>query len=314
MSQSISVNARSGARSFSHREFGVRSFAVAGSAMAGAWGTRAVDLIRFVREGSSEPAFEAALVPGFTGSSFNPLVFHCLKALKSAGALLDPEHTAVVVASLLGDTWTADSTSQGIIEGRRLSPLLFYQSVPVSILGMAARALGLQGPLVTLSAERDPWTDLIDMAETLLDAEEASTVVLLTAAAHASQRTRAVYRLLGSAEDGALESDAAFALALRRDPYEEADAVVESAAKPSAVPGVVRRGARLSPTSIVVRRKSASSHQAAPLSLPWPLPPETRTLGGLCVAVDLLASKPDPAAFRVPLPLSWKGGAGWRST
>ncbi|WP_051450634.1 beta-ketoacyl synthase chain length factor [Actinospica robiniae] len=95
-------------------------------------------------------AAEPPAVPGFIVSSFNPLV------AAVAGLCLDgrPEEphrrTGLVLASESGDAGTAREVADAVATGRRVAPLLFFQSNPNAVLGHVAARHRLDGPIVCL--------------------------------------------------------------------------------------------------------------------------------------------------------------------
>lgn len=98
---------------------------------------------------------------GFIASSFSPLVAavadRCLSRHFGA-APVDPatgERTAVVIVSVDGDVATGAAVAAAVDGGDRMSPLLFFQSVPNAAAGRVASRWGLAGPVVCLSPPGD---------------------------------------------------------------------------------------------------------------------------------------------------------------
>jgi hypothetical protein len=126
-------------------------------------------------------------VPGFIASEFAPLAAdvaeRCLRAHFGA-----PEHvgergarTAIVLASPSGDHATAAAVASAVDARRRVSGLLFFQSVPNSIAGWIAARWRLCGPVVCTSPAGDPLADAALTAEILIedgDADGALVVVV----------------------------------------------------------------------------------------------------------------------------------------
>lgn len=123
-------------------------------------------------------------IPGFTLSAFNPLVAvvarRCLE--RCTGQI--PARTALILASFSGDVATALELADAVRTGRRVAPLLFFQSNPNAVLGYIASWHGLRGPVVCLGpspAGRDPRARALAEAELLLadDAADAALVLLV---------------------------------------------------------------------------------------------------------------------------------------
>ena len=124
-------------------------------------------------------------IPGFILSSFAPLVAQvaqdCLAARYGAPAHdLSAETTAgIVLVSVGGDVGTADATRQAVDGGGRVSPLLFFQSVPNSIAGWLAARWGLIGPVICLSPGGDALADAHETARLLLEDGVADQVLVV---------------------------------------------------------------------------------------------------------------------------------------
>jgi hypothetical protein len=105
---------------------------------------------------------------GFIVSSFNPLVAQvaerCLSRYYTAAPAGDPDRarrTALVLTSLSWDRGTSTELAAVVAAGRRVQPLLFFQSNPNAVLGYVAARWGLGGPVVCLGlppglTEADP--------------------------------------------------------------------------------------------------------------------------------------------------------------
>jgi hypothetical protein len=219
------------------------------------------------------------------GSSFNPIVYSCLKTLAAGAGIPQPVRTAVVLASGLGDAWTLDAASQCIVQGDRVSATLFYQSVPVSILGYAARELGIQGGLLSVSGLPDPWHEALDLCRCLLQGGEVRAAILLVAATPGSERAQAIYRRLEPRRRDAELSDVAFAISLALpDPADFTS------------PWLVA-----SSGSLVVGRElaQAAGGDAQPVEVSCTLPSEARTIAGVCVAVERLRAGCLPSVWQI---------------
>ncbi|WP_406205719.1 hypothetical protein OH807_31400 [Kitasatospora sp. NBC_01560] len=148
-----------------------------------------------------------APVPGFIVSSFPALVAEvadrCL-GLRYTGAPLPAElgeRTALLLVSTGGDRETARAVADLVDRGERVSPLLFFQSVPNSIAGRITAHWGLTGPVVCTSPAGDPRRDAAEVAELLIAGGEADEVlvVLVEQAGAPGESDRAVALLLGAA-------------------------------------------------------------------------------------------------------------------
>jgi 3-oxoacyl-(acyl-carrier-protein) synthase len=114
-------------------------------------------------------------VPGFVVSAFNPLVAavaeRCLLRRTGAPAPV----TAVILVSAFGDLTSAAHVAAALDAGRRVAPLLFYQSVPNAIAGHVAARWSLTGPVTCVAGV----ADALAIAGLLIsdgDAEEALVV------------------------------------------------------------------------------------------------------------------------------------------
>ncbi|WP_211239404.1 beta-ketoacyl synthase chain length factor [Actinokineospora inagensis] len=143
---------------------------------------------------------EPAPLPGFVSSSFAPLIAQaadeCLRQVHGE-APADPargDRTAVVVVSTRGDVGTATAVAQAVDRGRRMPPILFFQSVANSAAGRVAVTWGLRGPVVCTSPVGDPTADALSLAD-LLIADDAADEVLLVLVDQATDSAHAL--LLG---------------------------------------------------------------------------------------------------------------------
>jgi hypothetical protein len=124
-------------------------------------------------------------VPGFILSSFAPLVAQvgqdCLAERYGAPAHdLSAEVTiGIVLVSVGGDVGTAVATRQAVDGGGRVSPLLFFQSVPNSIAGWLAARWGLIGPVICFSPGRDALGDARETARLLIEDGVADQVLVV---------------------------------------------------------------------------------------------------------------------------------------
>ncbi|WP_405007952.1 hypothetical protein OHV13_31220 [Kitasatospora purpeofusca] len=128
-------------------------------------------------------------LPGFSASSFNPLVAEtaerCLRARH--GTAPAPGRTALLLASASGDLATARAIEEAAADtARRMPPLLFFQSNPNAVLGHIAARWGLTGPVVAICPSQPPPPgrvpqDALDLAELLLADGDADQVLVIAA-------------------------------------------------------------------------------------------------------------------------------------
>ncbi|MGK5693433.1 ketosynthase [Streptomyces sp. URMC 128] len=159
-------------------------------------------------------------VPGFIESRFNPLVRAVVDRCLADAAPARPERfadrTAVLLLTLFGDSTTTDLAGRRLQEGRAHNPLLFYQSVPTSILGFVSREHGLRGALTCLSVDAASMPEAFETAELMLADEEVDQLLIVGVELVATQRAAAVRRHLPPADRTPPEHDAAAALLMRR--------------------------------------------------------------------------------------------------
>ena len=137
-------------------------------------------------------------IAGFIVSSFNPLVAEvadrCLRrrpgsppaaADESSGTDAPPNRTALLLASGGGDRATARAIAEAVAAGRRVPPLLFFQSNPNAVLGHIAARWRLAGPVVSISPLRDGApgvpAEALAEADLLLRDGDADQVLVIAA-------------------------------------------------------------------------------------------------------------------------------------
>ncbi|SFG03803.1 hypothetical protein [Streptomyces mirabilis] len=196
----------------------VRPRAVAGAACLAPWGERAEG----VPGGASE---ELPKVVGFVLSRFSPIVnaavVECLGDPTSEDNLVGQAgpRTAMVLATMYGDTVTGDTATARMVDGKVHSPLLFFQSVTTSILGHLTKKYGITGPLTSLSHLTDPGGQALLLADSLLESDAADQVVIVGVETAANERAASVQQRLTEDQEqvGALPvSDAAAVVLLRK--------------------------------------------------------------------------------------------------
>ncbi|MFC4499350.1 MULTISPECIES: hypothetical protein [Streptomyces] len=134
-------------------------------------------------------------LPGFVESAFSPLAYEvsrrCLTEHPGDGS-----RTAVALAGLMGDTTTADLASSRMVSGKVHNPLLFMQATPNSVLGHTSREFGITGQMFSVSTLDDPVTELLAMADLLLEDPELDRVLVLGVELGGGERVTAVHREL----------------------------------------------------------------------------------------------------------------------
>jgi len=185
----------------------------------GPWGD---DLAAFDEWAATGAGAEARLrePSGFIASRFSPLVYTAVsRCLEAHGAGLDRARTGVVLTSVLGDTTTADVASRNLAAGRVHNPLLFYQSVPTSVLGYLGREHGIRGPLVCVSAGADAAQRAAELAELMLASGDADAVLVLYVELRAGERGDRIHDALrdGPLAGLACDDDVVVCLLLHRD-------------------------------------------------------------------------------------------------
>jgi hypothetical protein len=149
------------------------------------------------RAGDAEPR----PVAGFVVSRFNPLVADVAERCLTAhyGGPPGAPDTGVVLASVRGDVATADAVTGALRSGRRVPPLLFFQSNPNAVVGHVTARWGLAGPVVCTSPAGDPLADGVATAELLIEDGAATRVLVIAAevAAAAHDTDHAVALLVG---------------------------------------------------------------------------------------------------------------------
>lgn len=121
-------------------------------------------------------------VAGFTGSDFSPSVAvaaeRCLRGHHGEAPTTGSPLTALVLVSDHGDLATHRAVADALDHGRRVAPLLFFQSNPNAVLGHIAARWNLRGPVLALGPGHGTPAET---AAGLLQDGEAEHVLLLTA-------------------------------------------------------------------------------------------------------------------------------------
>jgi hypothetical protein len=126
-------------------------------------------------------------IAGFIISSFSPLAAYlaeqCLRGFFGAHPV-DPDtgtRIALVLASASGDIGTATAIADALDAGRRMPPLLFYQSNPNAVAGHIAARWGLAGPVLATIVAGDALADATDCATRLIEDGEAAAALVIVA-------------------------------------------------------------------------------------------------------------------------------------
>jgi 3-oxoacyl-(acyl-carrier-protein) synthase len=166
--------------------------------------------------GAERPAVaELPPVAGFIESAFSPLVAAvadlCLASYFGVApvGLACGERTAIVLASATGDQTTAAAVAGAVQAGRRVPPLLFYQSNPNAVAGYVAARWGLAGPVVCImpggAVEDGPPGDTTSRvlaeatatADALIDDGDADAALVIAANADLSGAAWGIAELIG---------------------------------------------------------------------------------------------------------------------
>jgi 3-oxoacyl-(acyl-carrier-protein) synthase len=135
----------------------------------------------------ARPGDQLPQIAGFITSSFSPLVAElaerCLREYFGAPPA-DPQRaarTAILLASTSGDLVTSAAVAAAVDAGRRVPPLLFFQSNPNAVAGYVAGRWGLAGPVVCTMPAADTLADAHRSARLLLADGDADAVLLIQA-------------------------------------------------------------------------------------------------------------------------------------
>ena len=174
-------------------------------------------------ESVEDHAASLTQIPGFVQSAFNPLVAAVAKRCLERSPESVPRRTALVLVSASGDVATARELADAVKTGRRVAPLLFFQSNPNAVLGHVASRHGLDGPVVCLGptpGDAEPRERAVAEAELLLLDDAADAVLVL---------------LVEQGPDAAPDADRAEALLLQpRRPAESTSTTMPTAGEPRA--------------------------------------------------------------------------------
>jgi hypothetical protein len=120
---------------------------------------------------------EVAALAGFIESNFSPLLAEVAgRALRRRGKPQPSgKVTAVVMVTALGDVTSATRVAAAVDSGKRVSPLMFFQSVPNAVAGYLAARWHLTGPVVCVSGTSAG----LDLAALLIDDADADEALVV---------------------------------------------------------------------------------------------------------------------------------------
>ncbi|MGI8665123.1 MAG: hypothetical protein ACR2N4_03705 [Jatrophihabitans sp.] len=151
-------------------------------AAAGPWGEGVEELAAWLAAPESTEDRSPVLknVVGFVKSPFINLTRHTQLACLAEHypAAPQPARIGIVLASVLGDTASADKASASVAEGLTPQPLLFYQSIPVAIVGHLSIEFPLTGPLVCLSGGPELGGSALETAQLMIADGQVELVLL----------------------------------------------------------------------------------------------------------------------------------------
>lgn len=126
---------------------------------------------------------EIPRVKGFVKSPFSPLIYESIvRACKEANVSPDlpqPQKKGIIEGSMFTDAVTEQETWKDMLEGRKLSPIMFPQSVPSAVIGYTASALNIHGPMTCTSLDHPYYAFyMFRQAWDWLREGDAETVIL----------------------------------------------------------------------------------------------------------------------------------------
>ena len=121
---------------------------------------------------------EVPPLAGFIESTFSPLLAEVgARALRRRPEPTVPGAvTAIVTVTALGDLTSATRVAAAVDAGQRVSPLLFFQSVPNAVAGYLAARWDLTGPVVCVSGMNAG----LDIAALLVDDADADEALVVS--------------------------------------------------------------------------------------------------------------------------------------
>lgn len=127
-------------------------------------------------------------VVGFIETDFAPLVYaavrECVGDARSEHRLTGVgDRVAIILGSRYFDAAILELSVEHVNRGR-VSPILFYQAVPTSVLGQIARDYRLTGPVSCAAVLGDACAEVLELARVVLAAGDADWVLGLTVETH----------------------------------------------------------------------------------------------------------------------------------
>lgn len=105
--------------------------------------------MRTVAEGRWNAGEPPPGIPGYVISAFNPMVVAAAERCLRQRPAAEPRTGIVIVSD--GDQVSAEHVEELVAGGKRIGPLLFFQSVPNSVAGWIAAKWDLRGPVVCVT-------------------------------------------------------------------------------------------------------------------------------------------------------------------
>jgi hypothetical protein len=120
---------------------------------------------------------QVTALAGFIESNFSPLLAEVAgRALRRRGKpQAAGKVTAVVMVTALGDVTSATRVAAAVDAGKRVPPLMFFQSVPNAVAGYLAARWHLTGPVVCVSGTSAG----LDLAALLIDDADADEALVV---------------------------------------------------------------------------------------------------------------------------------------
>ncbi|WP_433616666.1 hypothetical protein ACQP2P_15440 [Dactylosporangium sp. CA-139114] len=177
------------------------SFDVRAAVAIGPWGDDTADVDAWIAGGCPVPddgrsPLDLPMLHGFFESRFNPLVARAMVGCLDTVSGKDFSSLGVVLSTVLGDTTTADRASAAVGARRRPQPVLFYQSVPTSVLGHVSTRYGITGPMLCVSGTSDLFEDAMESGELLLLEPDVTQILFIYVDIATEHRPHELLRLL----------------------------------------------------------------------------------------------------------------------
>ncbi|WP_051287218.1 beta-ketoacyl synthase N-terminal-like domain-containing protein [Paenibacillus taiwanensis] len=104
---------------------------------------------------------ELASLRGFIRSPFSPLIYTSATEVSTQAGLTEPTisdtQKGIILGSMFIDAMTEEEQWKDLLAGKKISPIMFPQIVPSSIVGFVNKQLSIQGPMTCISPS--PETD-----------------------------------------------------------------------------------------------------------------------------------------------------------